>query len=1192
MGVATGAKQYEICTEAEKCEAGNGGLGAGQFTTLARNIAVDQATGAVYVADFNHISVFSAVGAVAGQLGWGVKDGSDELQFCTAQSGCQGGNFTPGTEAGKFESEFGEIEIGGLAVDAAGNLYVADPGNRRIDVFKPTLVENSITGEEVMTGMTFVRAFGWGVATGASEFEICTVAASCLRGAEGSEEGQFGFASPTSIAIDSEGNIFALDAANGRVEEFNSTPEPVAKEFGAAALTEVFGAGPLKSIAVDSTDTPNHILVSAQRNGGPAAVAELDHTGANALGAGEVQGADLAVESTNGLAVAPASLGGNIYLTTYTENTLFGVYVLNEAPTIEPVTIHAATTATFEGEVLSGGLDVKYHFETSTDGGETWSALPSEEVSAQAGRIAVEQEAEHLAGSQHYQVRLVEERNTGGRAASSAVEFDTDPAAPEIRDTRATAVTQAGANLHARLNPENEATEYRFQYVDDADFQASGYANAKSIPLEDAELPAGNAFVSLSRVLSGLAPATTYHFRLLATNGSGTTEGEASEDRAFTTLAAPVAGLPDGRGYELVSPANSGGLVPSGTLNVLSALPSDGVFNYPLASPNGESVIFYIGSGALPGLGASGTGDRYEAIRGEDGWSTRYIGPKATEAEYPSPQGVAADHGYTFFGVGTLAERGSLKTGCSKCTYLRYPDGTIKPLGEGSLGTNKEAVGNYITPDGSHVIFTSRGHLEPEAPTSVFTSAVYDRTSDGVTHVISLPNNATPTANSSYKGSSADGSAVAFETGGTLYLRRNDIETVTIGAGGRFAGLSADGERLFYLTGDSENKGVMRGELHTCEVSGGSCTPIAIGSGGESAVVNVSTDGSHVYFLSPQVLDATINENGEEAEAGAENLYAWNAANPGSARFVAQVTAGDVVNVISASSARLSGLGLWTGAIHGNGVLSTGGLGFGVGEDPSRTTPDGDTLLFQSRARLTPYENDGHIEVYRYDAASGEISCPSCNPTNVEASADATLEDPTGIQTEAPLSPRAEIANITEDGQKVFFESGEALVAGDNNGKGDVYEWEAEGQGGCAAAKGCLRLISSGHSSGRSYLYAMTPNGHDVFIRTADNLVPQDKNQGVPAIYDAREGGGFPVAAPAAGCEGEACQGPSTPPNDPTPASSSFEGAGNVREAPKARCGNGQRKARGSKAHCAKKQSKKHHKHQHRKAHRNRRPAR
>ena len=51
-------------------------------------------------------------------------------------------------------------------------------------------------------------------------------------------------------------------------------------------------------------------------------------------------------------------------------------------------------------------------------------------------------------------------------------------------------------------------------------------------------------------------------------------------------------------------------------------------------------------------------------------------------------------------------------------------------------------------------------------------------------------------------------------------------------------------------------------------------------------------------------------------------------------------------------------------------------------------------------------------------------------------------------------------------------------------------------------------------------------------------------------LYDAREGGGIAAETETARaeCQGEACQPPVSPPNDPTPGSSGFQGAGNVKE--------------------------------------------
>ena len=58
----------------------------------------------------------------------------------------------------------------------------------------------------------------------------------------------------------------------------------------------------------------------------------------------------------------------------------------------------------------------------------------------------------------------------------------------------------------------------------------------------------------------------------------------------------------------------------------------------------------------------------------------------------------------------------------------------------------------------------------------------------------------------------------------------------------------------------------------------------------------------------------------------------------------------------------------------------------------------------------------------------------------------------------------------------------------------------------------------------------ITPSGRDLFFKTSAGLVKEDTD-GAPDIYDARIGGGFPVAeAPVERCEGDACQGPLTNP--------------------------------------------------------------
>jgi PKD repeat protein len=91
----------------------------------------------------------------------------------------------------------------------------------------------------------------------------------------------------------------------------------------------------------------------------------------------------------------------------------------------------------------------------------------------------------------------------------------------------ASAITQASATLNGSVNPNGAATECRFEY---GETEAYGKEAPCSAP------PPGSEFepVAVSAAIGELAPATTYHYRLLASNLAGEREGS---DKTFTTLA-------------------------------------------------------------------------------------------------------------------------------------------------------------------------------------------------------------------------------------------------------------------------------------------------------------------------------------------------------------------------------------------------------------------------------------------------------------------------------------------------------------------------------------------------------------------------------------------------------------------------------------------------------------------------------
>jgi len=715
---------------------------------------------------------------------------------------------------------------------------------------------------------------------------------------------------------------------------------------------------------------------------------------------------------------------------------------------------------------------------------------------------------------------------------------------PELEGEVASQVGARSATLEARIDPNGKATRYHFEYGT----AACAVNPCSSVPVPDASAGSGSGFIKVSRPITGLQPDTTYHFRVVAENCEGEEQGSEceteGEDRTFRTFPTQATELPDGRAYELVTPSDTNGRVP--TANAIGRTNANG-FDVSLATPDGESVVFGLEGGAVGGGGGNGYLDMYRAIRGPSSWQTISLSPSGAQSQVSFPGSPSPDHLVIAWRV--LGEEGTLADPVKgEANYFRLPDGSFEPIGMGSLGVDPTGSGRYVSAGAHHIIFvTGTGilqsppvQLEPNAPPSPI-NTVYDRTPGGPTQVVSLlPGNVAPSSDATYLGVSADGSDVAFEVEGTIYLRIDNSRTVEVAAGGAdFAGVSRDGTRVFYL--DSEKTvapQVPAGRIFAFDAKSEETTEIG---GAESVLVNVSDDGSHAYFISPLVLSGEEeNSQGQQAEAGKGNLYGWSAQS-GQARFVATVLAEDVAGEETEFQTFVEGLGLWVANATGHGV------GTGPASVGARTTPDGRTLLFESVADLTAYASDGRREIYRYEEDSGSLLCVSCSPIGATAASDAQFRSHLvqGSVFGSPVNAISHIANVTDDGKAVFFQSGDRLVPRDENAVTDVYEWRAQGSGACGREGGCLALISSGRSSAASYLYAMTPDGHDVFFRTSDVLVQQDLDE-TPSIYDARVGGGFPVSSGQLPCQGDACQGgvAASPPAVPM-GSAAFQGPGN-----------------------------------------------
>jgi hypothetical protein len=985
-------------------------------------------------------------------------------------------------------------------------------------------------------------------------------------------------AGPQSLAVDAKGNVYLYERTSGSPDQIRRFPPKIYKpeegeiEYGEEPV--VLANDKTKPVIPLSFESSLALEPSSQR-------LYVDTSSAIAVfGSAEEENKLLEKEAISGLqrsqSIAVDAKHKRIYVSDevpITVKSTVRIFEL-EAPYKELGKINGSTTP--KGEFLSGEgnlqLDVDEEtghlfvgdlaaankvYEFEEDGNYLATIEHSFEVAVGPGGVPGEIAVDNGPKSPRPQKEAwLFVPSVASPSPGHVYAFEPNEEGPPIIESTSVGdVTETEATLHATINPGGLETTYRLEYVSRQQFEASGFAEATLAG--EGTLPKGAEGVAVSASATELAPGTEYRFRAIAENS----KGEDEEEKAFTTFPAeeksePCANetlrtglsalLPDCRAYELVTPGDTNGRPPSG-------VGISGVYFPTLeASPDGNRASFLIEGGLIPGNEGAGAfnGDLYLTTRTAEGWISEVTGPSGKEVVGPQPGSVSPDQTYSFW-----------EDARAQAVYIRYPDGHSELVGRGSLGEDPTVNAQLITENGAHIIFGTTnfgGHvaqqLEPSAPPEG-TAAIYDRSAEGPTHVVSLlPGNITPAAKegATYLGASEEGEGIAFEIGGTIYLRLDNEETFEVaGPAATFAGVAAKGTRVFYIEG---------GDLFAFDAEGDET--IAFSESGDVTPVNVATGGTRAYLASPSVLTGEPNPNGEEAEGGAENLYL---SEEGTISFVGVVTKRDVEGE-KRIDGQVGGLGLWIEGLKFNAPSI----------DPSRTTPSGTTLLFESRADLTEFESGSFAQVYRYDSAQSRLSCLSCSPPGTPPTSDASLQSIAESQPSLiPASSHAKIANQSPDGKRAFFQTAEPLVVGDTDELLDVYEWEEEGVGSCETEGGCVYLISGGQSSSPDFLFAMSQSGDDVFFRTADILLPRDKETTL-SIYDARVGGGEPEPEPEIECEGEGCHPHTTPPTLLAPAEPTPGAEDQVVE--RKHCPKGKRLVkRHGKEVCVKKHKKKHH---------------
>ena len=615
--------------------------------------------------------------------------------------------------------------------------------------------------------------------------------------------------------------------------------------------------------------------------------------------------------------------------------------------------------------------------------------------------------------------------------------------------------------------PSSAFFEYITEAAYQANLKAGGkgFEGAAKVPDEGhpLELGAGLEPVSRSISLFPLAAHTAYRFRTVATNPL---LGEAAigKERSFTTLAqaAPTpcategtrgglagarlgagAFLPDCRAYELVSPLDKNnadivyGIAPSGGLPIsLEQSSTDGgrmayTSKTAFADPDGAPFVSqYIASRRagegwvshdisskrerLIAKGAAQFDTEFEAFSPDlcDAWPrtvsdpplvagavegqlnlyrrrdeecggkayapiTTITPPHLAPASYALfLQGTSADGERAIYrandslaGTGAPAEPGGCTTNPVECEQRLYsqsagegsryvcvlPDKTAAP--NCAAGTSTTVAGpqrfrnsnvqNAISADGTRIFWSTPAPQfgDPvEGKLYMRDNHGTDKGADDTTTAVSAGGEtATGASKSRYWCAAADGSVAIYSSGGRLFEFHPDLD----------------------LTHEIAAEAV--------------------------GVAGCSEDASQIYLGSRKALSGAnvreANSEGASAIAGKVNLYLYEAAgtpgDPGAYAFVATLAQYDIAN----------GGGLF-GPLAGEPSLRL-----------SRISPDGGALAFMSAAgpaseasegvpAPTDFDNtdaangEADMEAYLYDAGTGKLACASCNPSGARPVGD------------------------------------------------------------------------------------------------------------------------------------------------------------------------------------------------------------
>jgi alpha-tubulin suppressor-like RCC1 family protein len=287
-----------------------------------------------------------------------------------------------------------------------------------------------------------------------------------------------------------------------------------------------------------SSVTQGSATVSATVNPNGATVSECKFE----YGTTTAYGSSVPCSSSPGLGTKPvavsASLTGLAANTTYhfriSATNADGTSEASDAtfatlPDPPAVATEGASAVTLTSAILNATVnprgatvsECKFEYGTTAAYGSSvpCSALPGYSESA----VSVLESLTGLAANTTYHFRI-SATNIAGTSKGSDETLTTLPDAPTVATGAPSSIAQTSATLQATVSPHGARAACQFEY-------GSTTAYGSSVPCSPSP-GSGESPVAVSASVTGLTANVTYHFRIVATNAGGTTDGD---DATFST---------------------------------------------------------------------------------------------------------------------------------------------------------------------------------------------------------------------------------------------------------------------------------------------------------------------------------------------------------------------------------------------------------------------------------------------------------------------------------------------------------------------------------------------------------------------------------------------------------------------------------------------------------------------------------